>query len=172
VTALDRFRRTRPRQILGGDYDTVTIFKGRSVGPTTGIVADRLKDALEPYPVRGVCSINRSRIRMSYSINDGITELEDTLATYRQIIERFPDAYLDQQRIWVTKELKPEQCDHFQVGPNDVVRVGTLVGGHMVALPIVATGARTMAAFLRNLKDESPDQFRALALFAAGANKA
>lgn len=107
---------------------------------------------------------------MSYSIKDGIRELEQGVQTYKQILERFPDAYQDNEHYWVSKLLKPEDCDHVQVGKHDVVRVGTLVGGTMVARPL-SMGAWTTAVLLFKLKEESPEQFRALALFAAGVKK-
>jgi len=112
---------------------------------------------------------------MSYSIEDGIREAEQTQIVFKQIGARFPDARLDQhgrdrgaRGYWVSERLKPEECDHIAVGANDVVRVGTLVGGVMVAMPL-GMSAQTVAALLFKLKEQSPEQFRALALFAAGA---
>jgi hypothetical protein len=103
---------------------------------------------------------------MSYNINDGIRELERETAVYWAIRERFPDAVLDNQRFWVSSELQPEQCDHVQIGPNDVVRVGTLVGGQMVALPL-SRGVVTTAVMLKQLQAGDPERFSALAQFIA-----
>lgn len=104
---------------------------------------------------------------MTYSINYSIVALERDLEAARQIRERFPDAQKDQQKFWVSASLKPNDCDHVQIGPNDVVRVGALVGGQMVAMPL--TNVTTTAALLVGLKERDPELFRALTLFAAGA---
>lgn len=117
---------------------------------------------------------------MSYSIDDAISDLEKDVDAAKQIHERFPDAWEQREiqhdrsgTLWVSASLKPEECDHVVIGQHDVVRVGTLVAGRMVAKPIVygagCVPPTTIAELLRKLKDGSPELFRALTLFAAGA---